>query len=298
MKKIFVLLMLFFTITVTVTAQVPQAFNYQAVASDASGNLITSHAVGIKITIHQDSATGTVVYAETFTPVTNQFGLFTLAIGQGTPVTGSFSAITWSSGNYWMQVGMDPSGNTTYTDMGTSQLLTVPFAMYAVSSGTGGATGPTGPTGSTGSVGATGANGNDGATGPTGLVGATGAMGIQGSTGPAGAKGATGAQGATGSAGAMGISGPSGATGPTGLLSSGNAAGNTTYWNGTTWVVNSSNIYNNGGNVGIGTTSPTSKLQVVGLPVYANNAAAVAGGLTVGAFYRTGGDPDYVCVVH
>ncbi|HEX3070257.1 MAG TPA: hypothetical protein VHX14_16950, partial [Thermoanaerobaculia bacterium] len=53
-----------------------------------------------------------------------------------------------------------------------------------------------------------------------------------------------------------------------------------------------------GGNVGIGTTSPTSKLHVVGLPAFANNAAAVAGGLTAGAFYRTGGDPDLVCVVH
>jgi hypothetical protein len=53
-----------------------------------------------------------------------------------------------------------------------------------------------------------------------------------------------------------------------------------------------------GGNVGIGTTTPTSKLHVVGLAVFANNAAAVAGGLTAGAFYRTGGDPDVVCVVH
>jgi hypothetical protein len=52
------------------------------------------------------------------------------------------------------------------------------------------------------------------------------------------------------------------------------------------------------GLVGIGTSSPTSKLQVVGLPVYANNSAAITGGLTAGAFYRTGADPDVVCVVH
>jgi hypothetical protein len=163
-----------------INAQVPQGFNYQAVARNSSGVLIANQVVGIKIYIHETSSSGTVVYSETFSPTTNQFGLFTIAIGQGTPVTGTFSSISWNTGNYWMQVEMDPTGGTSYTSMGTSQLLSVPFAMYANNAGTSGTTGATGPTGA------------DGATGP---------QGIQGITGPAGATGATGTFGMTGSTG-------------------------------------------------------------------------------------------------
>jgi hypothetical protein len=121
-------------------AQVPQAFNYQAVARDNAGNPIVNHAIGIKIIIHQGSASGTVVYSETFVPAptTNQFGLFTLAIGTGTPVTGTFSTVAWGSGNYWIEVQMDATGGTAYTSMGASQLLTVPYAMYAGSTGASG----------------------------------------------------------------------------------------------------------------------------------------------------------------
>ena len=101
------------------------------------------------------------------------------------------------------------------------------------------------------------------------------ATGNVGATGAAGAAGVAGATGPTGSAGAAGIAG---ATGPTGLLSAGSAAGNTPYWNGSSWVVNSGNIYNNGGNVGIGTTSPGNTLSVVSAsnPLY-------LGGLQSGA---------------
>jgi len=167
----------------SVFAQVPPAFNYQAVARDAGGNPIANQAVGINIILRQSTAGGTIVYSETFTKTTNQFGMFTLPIGQGLTTFGSFNSIVWSSGNYWLQVQIDPTGGTTYTDMGTTQLLSVPFAMYANNAGNPGITGPTGQTGATG---------NDGLIGPPGPIGPTGV------TGPSGADGALNAWSLTG----------------------------------------------------------------------------------------------------
>ena len=112
-------------------AQSPEAFNYQAVARDASGNILANQSLGIRVSLHNGSASGTVDYKETFTVTTNEFGLFTLAIGTGIPVTGDFSLLQWDASQYWLQVEMDPAGGNTYTDMGASQLLSVPYAMYA-----------------------------------------------------------------------------------------------------------------------------------------------------------------------
>ena len=208
---IVVLLLLTFNFTLsTVFAQVPQGFNYQAVARNSAGVLIANQVVGIKIYIHETSSSGTVVYSETFSPTTNQFGLFTIAIGQGTPVSGTFSAIAWNTGDYWLQVEMDPTGGTTYTSMGTSQLLSVPFAMYANNAGTSGTTGATGPTG---------------AVGPTGADGATGAVGP---TGPIGPTGATGTYAGGGTVNYLPLWTPDGATlGNSQLIQSGNAINNT-----------------------------------------------------------------------
>lgn len=180
MKKsgITILSVLFLLFLVEVIhAQVPQAFNYQAVARDGSGELLKNETIGIKIIIHQGSSSGTIVYSETHTSTTNQFGLFTIAVGQGTPIGAAFSTIDWSTGNYWLQVQMDPAGGTTFTNMGVDQLLTVPYAMYAANAGVPGATGATGVTGVTGPTGATGLDGVNGVTGATGTDGATGATG-------------------------------------------------------------------------------------------------------------------------
>ncbi len=369
-------------------AQAPSAIPYQAVARDSNGNLISNQTIALRFSIHDTTSTGTIEYQEVQTVTTNEFGLFSVNIGQGTVVSGSFANITWGISNKFTQVEMDASGGNNFSDMGTQQMLSVPYALYSAHSndagptgatgangndGAMGATGVTGATGNDGAVGATGATGNDGAIGATGATGnngidgatgATGATGIagnDGATGATGANGATGNDGATGATGAAGANGNDGATGPTGatgaegidgatgatgaegaagtglnnrgdwvsgttynvgdyvfaesstnpsinsmwivqnsssfvsntepyqdltdwveftapegptgatgttgatgLSSSGSSAGNTPYWNGSAWVVNSSTIYNDGGNVGINTSSPTNKLTVSG----------------------------------
>ena len=216
------------------SAQVPQAFNYQALARDASGTLMANRGIAVKISILQGSSPGALVYSERHTLTTNQFGLFTVAIGQGSVLSGTFNTITWSSGNYWLKVEMAPAGDTTYINMGIAKLLTVPFAMYAANAGgAGGVTCPTGPTGATGSQGIPGIQGEQGNPGLTGATGIQGIQGITGATGTAGTDGAnganstvpgpTGATGASGTAGTNGtngvnstVPGPTGATGLTG----------------------------------------------------------------------------------
>jgi hypothetical protein len=409
-------------------AQTPEGINYQAVIRKTNGALVTNTTVAIRIQIKQNSANGTVVYAERQSVITSQYGLVNFVIGQGTILSGTFSAINWSTGNYWVSLGVDFVNGTNYLDYGSQRLMSAPYALYAKTAGvqlnqwrygatapaaalgnmgdfylntatgdvhyksaastwtlTGnikgpqgnagatGATGPQGPAGATGPAGAIGATGPQGpvgltgATGPQGPAGATGPQGPTGATGPqgpAGLTGATGPQGAPGTngngilnggiaptnnqgvdgdffvntstntiygpkangvwpsgvslvgpqgpagatgaagpqgpagatgaagpqgpVGATGLQGPAGATGPQGLvgatgatgpqgpagatgpqgpsgiLASGSAVGNTPYWDGSQWVLNSSNVFNNGTSVGIGTVSPnaSSALEV------------------------------------
>ncbi|MBI1287991.1 MAG: hypothetical protein GC178_10465 [Flavobacteriales bacterium] len=172
-------------------AQSPEMFNYQGVARDNGGNVLANQNIGLQMDIRQTTSTGTVVYSETHTTTTNALGIFNIKLGNGTPVTGTIGAIDWSAGPYFVEVGMDATGGTNYQSMGVSQLLSVPYALYAENSG-GGSQGPTGPTGPAG------ANGNDGADGVTGATGPTGPAGANGNDG---ADGVTGATGPTGSAG-------------------------------------------------------------------------------------------------
>jgi hypothetical protein len=121
-------------------AQAPQGINYQAVVRNSGGTIIASTAVGMKVTIHQGSPTGTIVYSESFAPTTSSLGLVNFVIGQGNVLSGTFSTINWSTGSYFVELGLDPAGGTTYTSMGTQQLISVPYALYAENSGNAGPT--------------------------------------------------------------------------------------------------------------------------------------------------------------
>jgi hypothetical protein len=205
MKKLYTLIVVLL-ITVTSFAQAPNKMSYQAIVRDINNNLLADTTVGTQISILQGSASGTAVYVETINTATNTNGLVTFEIGTGTPVSGDFSTIDWGADTFFLKTETDSTGGSNYTITGTSQMLSVPYALYAKTSG-------------------------------SSMPGPQGIQGEQGLKGD---------------------------TGDTGLLSSGTATGNTPYWDGTSWVLNSSNIYNNGSNVGIGVSNPGSTLEVSG----------------------------------
>jgi len=218
--KNFYTLLLFLFATVSTFAQAPEKMSYQAVLRDGTNTLLTNQEVGMQISILQTSITGTSVYLETQTPTTNINGLVSIEIGTGTS-SDDFSVIDWSAGPYFIKTATDPTGGTSYTITGTSQLMSVPFAMYAKTSGSS-TPGPQGPTGAAGASGVTGA---DGANGEKGATGDQGAQGIQGETGSAGVDGTNGDNG---DQGIQGIQGTAGTDGDTGVTGDQGAAGLTT----------------------------------------------------------------------
>ena len=133
MKRL--LTFLFFTVILlssTLYAQIPpNAFNYSAVARDASGQAIATSTIGIQISILQSSTTGTSVYTENHFVNTDEFGLFNLVIGAGAVQSGSMTTIDWAGDNYYLKVGMDATGGTNFLTMGTTQLLSVPYALHS-----------------------------------------------------------------------------------------------------------------------------------------------------------------------
>lgn len=239
MKRLLTILSVF--LAAVAFAQAPSQVKYQGVARDASGTPLLNATITVQFDIHTGSPTGAIVYTETHTGVTtNQLGLFSINVGSINPLSPSL----FGTGQEYMEVSVDFGSGL--TSMGTSQLLSVPYALYAETSGTAGPAGPTGPSGLDGATGAMGPSGLDGATGPMGpsgldgatgpagpsgldgATGATGAAGAPGATGPAGANGATGpagANGATGATGAAGVNGATGATGPAGANGATGATG-------------------------------------------------------------------------
>ena len=120
-------------------AQAPEKMSYQAVIRNSSGTLIANQNVATRVSILQGSESGTVVYSERLIGTTNANGLLSLSLGSGTVISGTFNTINWSSGTYYLKTETDPTGGTSYSIAGTNQLLSVPYALYAKSSGSGAA---------------------------------------------------------------------------------------------------------------------------------------------------------------
>ncbi len=136
MKRIYLLVILIvFTTLQMASAQAPQGIPYQAVARDNAGNLVKNQAIALRFSVHDSSSNGTLVYAETHSITTDALGLFSVNIGGGTTSTGTFANISWGNGNKFTQVELDIAGGSNYTDMGTMQMLSVPYALYAAKSG-------------------------------------------------------------------------------------------------------------------------------------------------------------------
>ena len=272
MKKIFGLIGLVFFSLIS-TAQSPQGMNYQAVARDLSGKELSNQSLAVQASVHQLSANGTIVYNETHFTATNAFGLFTLVIGSID--TGAFAGINWANGPYFLEILIDSSATgSNFVSMGSTQLMSVPYALYAKTSGNGpqGLPGPQGP---------------PGATGPQGLQGNPGPQGPQGNPGPPGPQGAQGATGAQGPQGNPGPQGPQGIQGPPGTPGSSDAwsrIGNsgttpTTNFLGTTdnvdLVIKTNNTEHlrllSGGSLGLGTATPPNQFSIHGAQANSNN---------------------------
>jgi hypothetical protein len=131
MKKI--LSFIFITFTTFAFSQAPQGINYQGIARNSGGTVLSTVPIGIKLELHQGSAGGSIVFSETHTPTTNQFGLFTLTIGSNN--SPGFAGINWGAGPYYLEVFIDPAGGTSYSSVGTQQFMSVPYALYAETSG-------------------------------------------------------------------------------------------------------------------------------------------------------------------
>lgn len=114
-----------------VFGQAPSKMTYQAVIRDATNHIAANKTIGMRISVLQGTITGTTVYAETHNISSNANGLVTLEIGAGTVTTGTFGSINWSTGPYFLKTEADPAGGTNYTITGTTQLLSVPYALYS-----------------------------------------------------------------------------------------------------------------------------------------------------------------------
>ena len=142
-KQITLFMAVLLSVSIAV-AQAPNKFSYQAVVRNASNAVVANTNVKMRISILQTSPSGTAVYVETQTATTNINGMVGIIIGNGTVVSGNLSTINWSNGIYFIKTETDPTGGTNYTITGTTQLLSVPYALNAATATTALSAAPTG----------------------------------------------------------------------------------------------------------------------------------------------------------
>ncbi|MFC2151967.1 hypothetical protein ACFLSE_05510 [Bacteroidota bacterium] len=131
MVRKLILFSLVFALSISIFAQVPDAFKYQAVIQNSSGEILPNQNISLRISILDGSATGTNVFTETHLETTSDLGLIAINIGKGTLVSGDFSTINWSTGDKYLKVAVDENGGSSYTDLGAVELLSIPYALYA-----------------------------------------------------------------------------------------------------------------------------------------------------------------------
>ena len=131
MKRI---LTLVFT-SICILSYAQDGINYQGAATDSNGDALVNQSISLKTSILSGTATGTIVFSETHSTTTDQFGLFNVVIGQGNSISGIFDDIDWGANNHFLQVELDENGGSNYTMIATTQMMSVPYALYAKNSG-------------------------------------------------------------------------------------------------------------------------------------------------------------------
>ena len=134
MKKNYLTLFVLFA-SLTILAQSPQAFKYQAIARDEVGNVLSMWDIGLRISLIQAGANGQPIYVETHRVRTNIYGLINLTIGEGEVMKGDLSSIEWGKTRHYLRMEIDIEGGRDYKEVGTSQLYAVPYALYADEAG-------------------------------------------------------------------------------------------------------------------------------------------------------------------
>jgi hypothetical protein len=250
MKKNYTLLLIIL-ISIGAFAQAPNKLNYQGLIRNSVGNPLGNTPVLLRIGILD--VANSVLFLEQHNTTTNSLGLYNVAIGTGSLLQGNFAAINWGAGNRYIKVEVSTNAGVTFINLGTNQLLSVPYALYAASGNTG-PQGPAGPQGPQGSAGMNGSNGSNGYTSliknttePVGLNCPFGGIKLEfgidynsnlfldpsevtpsltqyicngpiGNTGATGPQGPPGLTGPAGPQGPQGIPGSTGATGPQGPI--------------------------------------------------------------------------------